>query len=76
MSDGQVSVLFANGSDGFGRWRLQGNTVTIEFAILDDTFTGRYSGTQIRANHTWREQGEKQPETEECLFTRVQRPGI
>lgn len=76
QTDGRVAVLFANGSDGFGGWRLQGNAVTIDFDLLEDTFTGRYTGTQIRAVHTWRERGEKQPETEECIFTQVQRPGI
>ena len=76
QNDGQVTVLFANGSDGFGRWRLQGNTLTIECAILEDTFTGRYTGTQIRVSHTWQEQGEKQRQDEECVFTQVQRPGI
>ena len=73
---GQTTVLFANGSNGFGRWRLQGNTVTIEFVILEDGFTGRYTGTQIRATHTWRERDEKEPQSEECIFTQVQRPGI
>ena len=76
QNGGRVTVLFANGSDGFGGWRLEGNTVTIDFDLLEDTFTGRYTGTQIRSVHTWRERGEKQPETEECLFTQVQRPGF
>jgi hypothetical protein len=67
--DGRVAVLFANGDDGFGRWRLEGNLVTIEFDYLDDTFLGRFTGTQIRASHTWRESGERQEE--ECAFDQV-----
>ena len=76
QNDGRAAVLFANGSDGFGRWQLQGNTVTIDFDLLEDGFVGRYTGTQIRVTHTWRERNEKQREEEECILTQVQRPGI
>jgi hypothetical protein len=70
---GRATVLFANGDDGFGRWRLEDNLVTIDFDYLDDTFVGRFTGTQIRASHAWRESGARQEE--ECVFDQVrQRP--
>jgi hypothetical protein len=69
QADGRVTVLFANGHDGFGRWRLQGNVVTIAFDYLDDTFLGRLSDMQIRASHTWQENGQRRDE--ECSFEQV-----
>ena len=76
QGDGRATILFANGGDGFGRWQLQGNTITIDFDLLSDSFIGRYTGTQIRATHTWQERGERQRQEEECFFMQVQRPGI
>jgi hypothetical protein len=69
QTDGRAAVLFANGDDGFGAWRLEGNVVTIHFDHLDDTFFGRFTGTQIRASHAWQESGQRQEE--ECTFDHV-----
>jgi hypothetical protein len=67
-ADGDVVVLYADGGDRFGRWTLRASVLTIDFADTSETFLARFSGSQIRVAHAWRESPREPLQEEQCVF--------
>jgi hypothetical protein len=71
-ADGRFGVFYQDGRDAGGTWMLSGTALSLKFDIYDDTFSGRFTGSTIRAIHTWRaEFRDRRHQTEDCVFSEV-----
>ena len=76
-AEGRASLFFQDGRNEGASWMLSGTTLTLRFDRYDDSFTGRFTGSTIRAVHSWRDTDRARTRhTEDCVFMETFGGGI